>query len=62
MNDTAALEAIVSAVIAANPNQVAEYTNGKTALFGYFVGQCMKESKGQGNPKIFTELLRKQIG
>jgi len=62
VNDTAALEAIVDAVIANSPTQVADYQGGKAGLFGFFVGQCMKESKGQGNPKLFTDLLKKKIG
>lgn len=62
VNDTGALEAIVDAVIAGNSVQVTEYQGGKASLFGFFVGQCMKESKGQGNPKIFTDILKKKIG
>jgi aspartyl-tRNA(Asn)/glutamyl-tRNA(Gln) amidotransferase subunit B len=58
-NDTSALEAVVAEVIAANPTQIEQYKWGNTNLFGYFVGQCMKASKGQGNPKIFNELLKK---
>lgn len=46
-NDTGALEAVVDQVIANNPGQVAEYKSGKEALFGFFVGQCMKASAGQ---------------
>lgn len=60
-NDTGALEAVVDQVIANNPGQVAEYKSGKEALFGFFVGQCMKASAGQGNPKIFTEILKKKL-
>lgn len=60
-NDTGALEAIVDAIIAENTGQVAEYKSGKEALFGFFVGQCMKKSAGQGNPKIFTEILKKKL-
>lgn len=62
VNDTAALESIVDEVIASSPAQVLEYQSGKNGLFGYFVGQCMKQSKGKGNPKIFTELLKSKIG
>jgi len=62
VNDTTALEAIVESIVGANAAQVAEYQSGKSGLFGFFVGQCMKESKGQGNPKVFTELLKKKIG
>lgn len=60
-NDTGALEAIVDAVIAENAGQVAEYKSGKEALFGFFVGQCMKKSAGQWNPKIFTDILKKKL-
>lgn len=60
-NDTGALEVIAQKVLADNPSQVAEYKAGKENLFGFFVGQCMKESKGQGNPKMFTEILRKYL-
>ncbi len=62
VNDTGALEAVVDGVITANPAQATEYQAGKVQLFGYLVGQCMKESKGQGNPKIFTEMLKKKLG
>jgi aspartyl-tRNA(Asn)/glutamyl-tRNA(Gln) amidotransferase subunit B len=61
-NDTSALETIADQVIAEQVSQVAEYKAGKEALFGFFVGQCMKASKGQGNPKIFTEILKKKLG
>lgn len=60
-NDLGVLEAIVDAVLAESPNQLAEYQSGKINLFGFFVGQCMKKSRGQGNPKIFTEILKKKI-
>lgn len=60
-NDTGALEAIVDEVLAQNASQVEEYKGGKENLFGFFVGQCMKASKGQGNPKIFTEILKKKL-
>ncbi len=60
-NDTSALEAIVDQVIVDNASQVAEYKSGKEALFGFFVGQSMKASKWQGNPKIFTDILKKKL-
>ena len=60
-NDTAALEAIADAVIVESQAQLAEYQSGKVNLFGFFVGQCMKKSAGQGNPKIFTEILKKKL-
>lgn len=60
-NDTTALETIVDQVLSENASQVEEYKNGKTNLFGFFVGQCMKASKGQGNPKIFTDIITKKL-
>jgi aspartyl-tRNA(Asn)/glutamyl-tRNA(Gln) amidotransferase subunit B len=62
VNDSGAMEVIVDSVLAANASQVEEYKSGKVNLFGFFVGVCMKESKGQGNPKIFTDILKKKIG
>ncbi|NHM13219.1 Asp-tRNA(Asn)/Glu-tRNA(Gln) amidotransferase subunit GatB [Xiamenia xianingshaonis] len=62
VSDAGATEAVVDAVIAANPDKVAQYQGGKTGLIGFFVGQCMKEMKGQGNPKLINELLAKKLG
>lgn len=62
VNDSALLEKIAQEVIDGNPTQVSDYLAGKTALFGFFVGQCMKKSAGQGNPKLFTEILEKKLG
>ena len=60
-NDMGALEAIADEVIQNNPEQVADYKSGNDRIFGFFVGQCMKLSKGQGNPKVFNELLKKKL-
>ncbi|MCP4523397.1 MAG: Asp-tRNA(Asn)/Glu-tRNA(Gln) amidotransferase subunit GatB [Candidatus Gracilibacteria bacterium] len=60
-NDMGALETIVDEVIANNEKQVADYKGGNENIFGFFVGQCMKTSRGQGNPKIFNELLKKKL-
>lgn len=60
-NDMWALEEVVKKVIESNPSQVSDYKWWKVNLFGYFVGQAMKESKGQGNPKIFTDLFKKYL-
>lgn len=60
-NDTQLLEDIVTRVLKNHAPQVTEYMAGKETLFGFFVGQCMKASEGQGNPKIFTEILRKKL-
>jgi len=60
--DTGAIEAVVDEVIAANPDEVARYRDGNDKLIGFFVGQCMKAMRGQGNPKIINELLAKKLG
>ncbi|MDQ5962706.1 MAG: aspartyl-tRNA(Asn)/glutamyl-tRNA(Gln) amidotransferase subunit [Patescibacteria group bacterium] len=57
-NDTEALKKIVTDVIAESAKQVADYKSGKESMFMYFVGQCMKKSKGAGNPQLFQELLK----
>ena len=62
VSDTGALEAIVDEVIAANPDEVTRYKEGNTKLIGFFVGQCMKASKGQGNPKLLNQLIAKKLG
>ena len=60
-NDFSLLESIVDEVLASNSTQVEEYRRGKENLFGYFVGQSMKASKWQWNPKVFTEILKKKL-
>ncbi len=62
ISDEAALWAIVETVVAASPKQTAEYQSGKDGLFGYFVGQVMKQTQGRANPVITTDLLRKRLG
>lgn len=57
-NDPALLQKIVDEVITENPTQVADYKTGKESMFMFFVGQCMKKSKGAGNPGVFQELLK----
>lgn len=61
VSDTGAIEGVVDAVLAAHPDKVEQYRGGKTGLMGFFVGQCMKEMHGQGNPKIINELLAKRL-
>jgi aspartyl-tRNA(Asn)/glutamyl-tRNA(Gln) amidotransferase subunit B len=61
IRDEAALEGAIDRIMAANPRQVGEYRAGREKVFGYFVGQVMKETKGQANPQIVNELLRKKL-
>ncbi len=61
VSDSGAIEKIVDEIIAANPSQVAEYRSGKDKLFGFFVGQAMKASKGKANPTQLNEILKKKL-
>ena len=62
MNDTGALEKIIDEVIAANPDNVAQFKAGKDKAFNALVGQAMKASKGKANPAQVNEMLRKKLG
>ena len=62
VTDTSEIEKIVDDVIASSPANVAAYQGGKQGLFGWFVGQVMKASKGKANPMVVNELLKKKLG
>jgi aspartyl-tRNA(Asn)/glutamyl-tRNA(Gln) amidotransferase subunit B len=62
ISDEGALLPIVERIIAANPDNVAKLKSGKSNLFGFFVGQVMKETKGQANPEIVNQLLKERLG
>ena len=61
ITDTSAIEALIDGIIAANPGQVEQYRAGKDKLFGFFVGQVMRASKGQANPEQVNELLKAKL-
>lgn len=61
MNDSGALEKIIDEVIAANPDNVAQYKAGKDKAFNALVGQAMKASKGKANPQQVNDLLKKKL-
>ena len=61
VSDEGALGKIIDEVIAKNPAQVAQYRSGKEQVFGFFVGQVMKESGGKANPGKVNELLKKKL-
>ncbi|BAF69968.1 Asp-tRNA(Asn)/Glu-tRNA(Gln) amidotransferase subunit GatB [Nitratiruptor sp. SB155-2] len=61
ISDTGAIEAMIDEILANNEDKVAEYKAGKEKLFGFFVGQVMKASKGKADPKLVNELLRKKL-
>jgi aspartyl-tRNA(Asn)/glutamyl-tRNA(Gln) amidotransferase subunit B len=57
ISDTGSLEALAREILAANPKEVADYQAGKTKVMGFFVGEMMKKTKGQANPKVVNQLL-----
>lgn len=61
IKDSGLIEEICNKVVSDNPDQVAAYRAGKDKLFGFFVGQVMKESKGKANPKNVNEVLKKLL-
>ena len=61
ISDVGELEAIVDKVIAENPKQVEQYLSGKDKVFGFFVGNVMKLTKGKANPAQVNELLKKKL-
>ena len=61
ISDTSALEAAVDEIIANNPSEVEAFRGGKKKLMGFFVGQVMRATKGQANPKLVNEILGKKL-
>jgi aspartyl-tRNA(Asn)/glutamyl-tRNA(Gln) amidotransferase subunit B len=61
VGDESALAPVVDAVLAANPQQVETYRNGKEGVLGFFVGQVMRETQGKADPKVVNRLLRERL-
>jgi aspartyl-tRNA(Asn)/glutamyl-tRNA(Gln) amidotransferase subunit B len=61
LSDTAEIDALIDQVLSANQQQVASYREGKVTLFGFFVGQVMKASKGKANPQVVNERLKEKL-
>ena len=59
--DTGAIDAAVAKVLAANPDKVAEYRGGKEKIYGFLVGQVMREMRGKGNPALVNEALKRVL-
>jgi aspartyl-tRNA(Asn)/glutamyl-tRNA(Gln) amidotransferase subunit B len=62
VTDTSAIDAAVTAILAANPDKVQQYRAGKDKLFGFFVGQVMKAMAGKGNPALINQAIKTQLG
>ena len=61
LSDTGEIDRLVDEVLAANPGQLESYRSGKETLFGFFVGQVVKASKGKANPKLVNERLKAKL-
>jgi len=61
ITDSNALETAIDQVLEKNPTQLEQYRQGKDKLFGYFVGQTMKATKGKANPKLVNDILKKKL-
>ena len=61
VSDAGALQPIVDEVLERCADQAQQYRDGNQKVLGFLVGQCMKASRGQGNPKLFNELLRASL-
>lgn len=61
ISDESSILPVIQKIIADNQEQVAAYKSGKDKLFGFFVGQAMKETKGRANPQMLNELLKKEL-
>ena len=61
VSDSGAIETLIDQVLTANREKVDQYRGGKDKLFGFFVGQVMKQSGGQANPGMVNQILRKKL-
>ncbi|MFA6164856.1 MAG: Asp-tRNA(Asn)/Glu-tRNA(Gln) amidotransferase GatCAB subunit B, partial [Methylobacter sp.] len=61
ITDTSAIEAIIDKIIADNQDQVEQYRSGKDKVFGFFVGQVMKEMQGKANPGEVNKMLKDKL-
>jgi len=61
VSDEGPLRELLQKIFAANPGQVEQYKAGKDKLLGFFVGQAMKETKGQANPQVLNDLVKKML-
>ena len=60
-SDPKELEKIISKILENNVDKVKQYKSGKEKLFGFFVGQAMKETEGKGNPNLINDILKKML-
>jgi aspartyl-tRNA(Asn)/glutamyl-tRNA(Gln) amidotransferase subunit B len=61
ITDSGEIETVIDQILADNPDQVQQYRDGKEKVFGFFVGQAMKATKGKANPAQLNELLKEKL-
>jgi len=61
VSDTSQIEAVIQEVLSKNESQINEYLGGKEKVFGFFIGQIMKETKGKANPKAVNDILKEKL-
>jgi aspartyl-tRNA(Asn)/glutamyl-tRNA(Gln) amidotransferase subunit B len=59
ISDTSAIETIARAIVAKSPDNLAKYKSGNEGVFKFFVGQVMRETKGQANPQMVNDILKR---
>jgi len=60
-SDPKEIESIIEKILSSNQDKVEQYKSGKDKLFGFFVGQVMKEMKGKGNPQMINDILKNKL-
>ena len=61
ITNTSEIEKVIDKILGAHQNEVRQFLSGKEKVFGFFVGQVMKETKGKANPKLVNETLRSKL-
>ncbi len=61
ISDASALVEVVEAVLKDNAQSVEDYHNGKDRAIGYLMGECMKRTRGKGNPQLFNSMLLERL-
>jgi aspartyl-tRNA(Asn)/glutamyl-tRNA(Gln) amidotransferase subunit B len=61
IQDEGEIEQAIQQAMEAHPKQVEDYRKGKDKIFGFFVGEVMKQTKGKANPKLVNDLLKKKL-
>jgi aspartyl-tRNA(Asn)/glutamyl-tRNA(Gln) amidotransferase subunit B len=62
ISDTSAIEKIAREIVAKNADNVAKYRAGNEGVFKFFVGQVMRETRGQANPQLVNEIVKRVLG